>query len=317
MAAPMQQINPAMIWKVVLLIVLVVALLTVATWIGLVRCSAIPFWCDAYWGIVRFPEGKPSVLIVTGYDGLGNAELLQQAMQDPSHLGVRAQITEIAYTGIGNLRKHDLVIVTHAKTISTKKLKMFADYVTTGGRLVWTGDAGTNFAKDENVDVFLYEDDLDLNAAHDALGPLARKKGNEVVRFDYVLGVKYRTNYCSVKKCENEPLTYIGKLEAPDRFHRLVNAITPDLVLRGDFSIVEALDDATITNVLNVNYQSNLIGSDGEDYGRTFPIIIASAPTGIGERVAYYAVPPENLVRPEMKEKFYSILENMYYGMLR
>ena len=39
--------------------------------------------------------------------------------------------------------------------------------------------------------------------------------------------------------------------------------------------------DATITNVLNVNYQSNLIGSDGEDYGRTFPIIIASAPTGI------------------------------------
>ncbi|MBS3057206.1 MAG: hypothetical protein J4415_01100 [Candidatus Diapherotrites archaeon] len=312
-----EKANLQVVWKLGFLIALVVALLFVATWIGLVRCSTIPFWCDAYWGIMRFPQGEPSVLIVMGDDGLGDAELLQQAMQDPSHLGVRAQIAELAYTSIGNLRKHDLVIVTHAKSISTKKLKMFADYVTTGGRLVWTGDAGTAYARDENKDVFLYEDDLDLNAAHDAFGPWARKKGDEVVRFDYVLGVKYRTNYCEVKKCENEPLTYIGKLEAPDRFHRLVNAIKPGLVLHGDFSIVEALDDATITNVLNVNYQSNLIGSDGEDYGRTFPIIIASAPTGVGERVAYYAIPPENLVRPENKEKFYSILENMYYGMLK
>ncbi|MBI2529552.1 MAG: hypothetical protein HYW05_00220, partial [Candidatus Diapherotrites archaeon] len=64
-----EKANLQVVWKLGFLIALVVALLFVATWIGLVRCSAIPFWCDAYWGVMRFPQGEPSVLIVMGDDG--------------------------------------------------------------------------------------------------------------------------------------------------------------------------------------------------------------------------------------------------------
>ena len=61
---------------------------------------------------------------------------------------------------------------------------------------------------------------------------------------------------------------------------------------------------------------SNLFNSDHtNNYGSSFPIIVQSGLTG---KIAYYAKPPEQYSAKINGEEqiYYSIIENMYYGML-
>ena len=56
--------------------------------------------------------------------------------------------------------------------------------------------------------------------------------------------------------------------------------------------------------------------------GKNFPIIVT---TGIGEKVAYYSIPPEFFVSDQMpidpttgeRYSYMSLLQNMYYGMIQ
>jgi hypothetical protein len=123
---------------------------------------AIPGWCDAYYLVVR--GGAPRVMIVYGPDGMGDPELLRAELANPQHAGVQAALERLDSVNLDNIKRYDLVIVEHARQISTGKLRMFMEYVNAGGRLVWTGDAGTVLAPGDSVVLAKEDPTLDLNA---------------------------------------------------------------------------------------------------------------------------------------------------------
>lgn len=294
--------------RTLILIALLLFLLGLLTWSGVVRCNQVPMWCEVY----EVFMGKPKVLIVYGDYGLGDPDLLQKTLRSPSVVGVHAPKLHIDHVNVGNLKEYRLVIVTRAKKVSTKQLKYFTEFVQSGGRLVWSGDAGTVLGKDDN---YLYLDErYGESEKHEVIGPWARKQGEDIIAFDALLGVNYETNYCDVKKCGSEQ-PHVGTLIASvGREHRLIYGIKPGLSMDGDFAIVEPAAEASGTTVLSIDTFSHIIAEDGTDYGDAFPMIVTS---GVGERVAYYAAPLETFVKEEREEKYFSLFKNMYYGMTR
>ncbi len=322
---------------VIILIVMLSALLYLLTWTNVIRCRTLPGLCDVYWAINR--GGQPHILIVGGNEGLGDPELLKTALADPNYIHVQSQIQDISTVNLGNLKKYDLVIVEKSRKISTAKLKAFIDYVNEGGRLVWTGDAGTELAEGDS---YLYKDERTEGENHEIIGPWARRDGDKQINFDQLISVQYLANYCMIKRCTSSTPWQGILVTDPERQHPLVYGIKQGLSMRGDFAIVKELGDSVSMRVLSLDWQSNIIGIDNKnytteatdtntkaydpktgdynkyipttDYEKIIPIIVTS---GYGERVAYYAIPPEQFVAPELKEKYYSIIENLYLGMLK
>ena len=70
-----------------------------------------------------------------------------------------------------------------------------------------------------------------------------------------------------------------------------------------------------MTTPLKLDYGSRLYKDSNVSYGSegVFPLIILSN----SNRVAYYAMPPEYLIQESDKDKYYSIVENMLYGLLK
>ena len=297
------------------LLLLILVVLFLLTWTGVLGCRTLPGWCDVYYGVV----GKPKILIVSGEEGLGNPDLLQTTMSDPKILGARAQRLSIQNTSLGNLQPYHLVIVEKSKKMSTKQLQMFIDYVKAGGRLVWTGDSGTELMEGDEL---LYKDERNETGKHETLGPWARKDGDNIVAFDELISAQFKANYCDLKLC-NETFPWIGNLEPePERTHKLITGLQQGLQFYGNFSIVEESSAKVSTRVLSIKTLTRVVDSEGKDYGNNFPAIVTTSPSSIlgakfGERVAYYAVPPEQFVEPELEKKYFTIIENMYYGMLQ
>ena len=123
------------------LIVLVFALLFVLVNFGYLRPCTVPGFEKAYYGI----KGYPRIAIVSGSDGMGNPEALRNEIIDRTHqFPVELSVSDLLTGGI--LNNYDLVIVDHAKTMDSRALASFRDYVQRGGKLVWIGDAGTKLA---------------------------------------------------------------------------------------------------------------------------------------------------------------------------
>lgn len=298
---------------IIILLVLVFGLLFLITWGGVIKCKTIPGWCNIYWGIV----GQPKVLIVYGSGGLGDHLLLQQYMSDPKLIGVKPNTMNVNNINTGNLKNYSLVIVEEAKEISTEKLKAFIEYVNGGGRLVWTGDAGTELAQG---DEYLYADEKTEGATHEIIGPWTRKTGEDIISFDQLLSVNYVGNFCELKTCTADTDNYVGTLlpEASSsdplvfgmasnlRFH-----VRPD----EDFAIVKSISGTDTSELLSVQYGSNIYTNEQKLIGSSSPLIIKS---GFGGRVAYYAMPPELYANPNISSDYQYTLpvENMYVGML-
>ena len=297
------------------LLALIAVLLFVATWTGVIKCNAVPFWCDTYYALM----GKPKVLIVYGNEGLGDPELLQELLADPAFVGVKPTMLHIDRVNLGNLKPYALIIVERAKKIETRKLQDFIEYATSGGRLVWTGDAGTELGTGDD---YLFADESpDANSKeHKIIGPWTRKVGDTIVSFDQLISVNYKANYCKVKACQKDNSTSVGSLRPePTREHPLIANLSTNLVLRvfdgEDFAIVNTTTGYVTTEVLTVDYGGQLFDAENKPLGSTSPMIVVS---GVGERVAYYAMPPELFANPKLaqNQKYFSIVRNMHNGML-
>ena len=299
------------------LVVLVVALLFVATKFGLMRCDSVPLWCDLYYSIA----GAPKVLIVYGDDGLGNEQLLLNGLNEHVRLGgggivpITPSMVGVENIAYGNLKQFDLVIVTHAKTISTDNLKAFDTYVREGGRMVWTGDAGT---VTEDAEEYLYEDDLDENKPHEIVdGGWARVDPDDNATIIYfgrdLLSAKFVGTYCEFKECEDsEPL--VGAVTWFD--DPLTQGLRQGIDFRRDFALVEKTESVLGGTKIAGSVKTNTsINRDGESLGRDWPLIIK---TGPGTRVAYYALPPELYLEEGDDEsgKWIAFLQNMFFGMI-
>ncbi len=300
------------LYHVGMAIVLVLAILGLLTWSGIISCRDVPGFCSVYYAV----KGPPKTLVVFGETGLGDPFLLALELRNRSGAAAtNISQQNVEFVSAGNLKQFDLVVVTRARSIPTKTLQAFMEYVDGGGRLVWTGDAGVELSRE---DQFLYANDVDANAPHRLISPWARKDVKEqvAVRFDRYISVNYISNYCDVRICLQG--AQIGPL-VPEAGadHKLIYGIANNLKLYGDFALVEDQGIGS-TRVLSVDTQTNLIEKNAfdnnstRDIGRVFPILVTS---GIGEKIIYYAVPPEILAQPPMQYKLF--VENLYDGILR
>lgn len=298
--------------KAIGVIVLVLIILFFLTYIGLVKCGSIPFWCDVYEAVV----GSPRVLIVHGNEGLGNPEELRLILQDPNLVGVNAvDIAHIDTISFGNLRNYNLVIVTKARELSMDQLNMFMDFVLRpeiSGRLVWVGDAGV--VRPANELLGLKDTNTSLDLIDNAWARAIEKDTEFVVlNFDEFLGLRYIGNYCSIANCSNEFSVGSLRSELTGR-HHLIYGTSPALEFRikkeRDFAIVRQFPNAQNSNIILNLDQGSIKLVDDMEIPRFLPMIATS---GIGERVAYYSYPLEYFV----KDNNYTLyVKNMYYGML-
>jgi len=297
--------------KAVGIIVMLVVLVFILMWAGIVPCGQIPMGCEVYEMVL----GSPRVLIVHGDTGLGDPETLKVILQDPQGVGVNAvDISHIDRISLGNLKRYRLVIVEKARKITAEQLQMFMDYSRqTDGRLIWIGDAGAERGTKE------VQKPEDINDLTDADNPWYRviDKGVEgylPVAFDQFLGLKYIDNYCTETDCMDEPFT-VGVLNSENTGdHPLIFGATQVLNFKiskeHDFTLVEQFPNASNSNiVLSLDLGGVTQGRENE-IARYVPMIATS---GFGERVAYYAYPPEYFVKDN---NFFVYTKNMYYGML-
>ena len=300
--------------KVLGIIILIAVILFVLTWSGVVKCKDIsPYWCDAY----DLVMGSPRVLIVHSDSGLGDPQKLKTYLQDPRYVGVGSvDVQDIERVTLGNLKKYKLVIVEEARKMSADQLIMFMDYVNkNGGRLVWVGDSGVEFLESEPR---AYVDNNEQSK--DADNPWFRIKESDtafkLINFDEFLGLKYVNNFCSKANC-NDSFFSVGTLESePTGDHPLIFGTSPTLnfkIKKGrDFAVVRQIADSSSSNiVLSLNF-GGMIYTKDSNFGKSVPMISTSS-IGLGERVAYYAYPPEWFFEDN---NYLLYVKNMYYGML-
>jgi hypothetical protein len=145
------------------LVVLVLVLLFVLANFGYIRACDIPGFSGVYYGI----KGTPQIAIVSGTDGTGDPEYMQGLVQASTNqyppLLELEQVPDSAA-----LDGYDIVIVEHARTIPTKVLWAFKDFVYRGGKLVWIGDSGTALGE---RDYLCEKAKISFNAAYQVADP--------------------------------------------------------------------------------------------------------------------------------------------------
>ena len=295
--------NKVWIGRIILLAVILIAALFMFTWSGSIRCGKIQGWCKVYWGVQTIISGKqqPSILILSNPaegTGMGNPERLRELLANKEIAGYHANLGNINYFSSDQLSGVSLVIVDHARQISTNTIITLMNYVTQGGRLIWIGDSGLDKAPEDKY----FEN------------PITRKYNgwqrvddqNNWIRFDTYLGVKYVSNFCDLKTCSSDIRT--GKLVASSD-NPLTRGLKQNLLIYDDYTIVKLIEPNPTP--LKVDFGSNLIDNDSKNYGDIFPLIVTSH----SNKVAYYAIPPEMLAEEDDAEKYYLIIENLVSGM--
>jgi len=302
--------NYDMVFKGLGIIVLILVILFIATWGGIVKCGSIPYFCDVY----DYVLGSPRIAIIHGDEGLGNPEKLREVLLSPDQINAKAvDLMHIDRVSAGNLKNYRLVIVEKARVLSFDHLQMFKEFVEKGGRLIWIGDAGVDKSSDELQDL------TDMNSLKTlATNPWVRFKETETeylqLNFDEVLGLKYVGNYCDEVICTSAPFT-VGVLKTePTGNHPLIFGLSAALNLKisndKDFAVVKQFPNSSNSNiVLTLDFKGNINGKSGS-LGKSLPLIATS---GTGERVAYYAYPPEYFIEDN---NYWNVVKRMYYGML-
>jgi len=294
--------------RLVFLIVIILISIFVFIWTGTLRCRTVPFGCEVYWGIMTIVTGRnqPSVLILhdpTDTEGLGNPELLRSLLSDKKGLAIHPSIADIRYLNSEQLKNISLIIVEKARQISTLQLITIQNYAAQGGRIVWIGDAGT----------IPYEDDTlyALSGSKDTNNGWIRVTDeNIVVFFNKFLGVNFVKNFCDIRtSCSKK--TFTGKLVTVSQKHPLTYGLKTNLPIYDNYSIVKLTEPNPVP--LKIEYGSNLFDDEKNNYGKVFDAIVTSN----SNLVAYYAIPPEYLAEDDDENKYYSVIWNMFDGMVR
>lgn len=301
---------------IVILAILLTALLGALVYTGLLGCNTLPGGCEIYYQLVK--GRNPRILILYGESGLGDPAKLEAVFTGRDILNAEARGMDMQNLTYGNINEYDMVIVERAKKICTDKLRIFQSYINSGGRLVWTGDAGTELCEGDN---YLLASQREEGGEEKIIGPWSRLDGDNMILFDELLGLQYKGNYCEFADCGRSDFS--GFVEVTDREDKLVYGLSPSLKFKGDFGVVEALKNGDAKIVASIDNTTNLLGKaegkpwleEGKQYnfGRKLPFIVAN---GVGERVAYYAAPIESFVAEDQPVKYKALIEQLYHGML-
>ncbi len=180
--------NKQAIINIIILVVLLFGGLYLSTKLGYIHCTAIPNWCDVYTAINEAVLGRPYpfVLVAYGNDGMGDPKAVYEYFTNVCRL--KTQIKNINNLYLGNLKRYDAIIVTHAKTLSTEQLEMLWDYAAGGGKLILIGDVGTKSNKDD----YLRWEDLEGNREGIVNVWDRKKETGDIIQFgSFLLGLKY------------------------------------------------------------------------------------------------------------------------------
>ncbi len=299
------------ITHVVLLVLLLFILLFILTWTNIIPCKNIPGWCPIFYSL----KGAPSIVIVYGSSGLGDPDALLSLLNNrdviPRRFGGLINKMQLSLISPQALKKYDVVIVTRAKKIRTEQLKILRDYVLKNprqGRLIWTGDAGTELGPRDEIykEVRREFSKFDLNyvlVEEKNPSPLSRKtQDGEIVAFDKdVLGVKfvYSEDYESPKS--------IGTYKTVIK-NSYTRGIREGLnIYSTGFAVNKPYTYASKIAVLKAVPKINKEKFD-ED---VVPLITSN----LNGKVIYYAIPPELIENEEGKTISVFIL-NLYEGVL-
>ena len=211
-----------------------------------------------------------------------------------------------------NLNKKSVVIdLSKIEMMTSVGLGMLISALATvrnaGGRMVWTGDAAAELGLG---DQYLYEDEVREDANHAIIGPWARKDSDGyIVNLENYISVSYQGNYCQLTGCDPDTLFLAGSLQpAEDTDHPLIYGMQSGIEFKGDFAVTTIKSGVGTNQVLNIDTDTALVAG-GKSLGQIAPMIVTS---GVGEKIAYYAFPPEQLAKLDYRV----LMENMYYGML-
>lgn len=292
--------------RLIFLFVIIVMSIFVFIWTGTIRCRTIPGSCEIYWGVMSLVTGKnqPSVLILHDFSdnkGLGNPELLKNLLADKKGTAIHPSIADIRYLNSEQLKNTSLVIVEKARKISTLQLLTIQNYVSQGGRVVWIGDAGIEPYEEDKLYI-----NQDTNN-----GWVRLTDENIIIYFNKFIGVNYVNNFCNVKDCSKTENTYTGKLVVVSDAHPLTYGIRTNLPIYDNYAFVKQTEPNPVP--LKIEYGANLFDEDKTNYGKVFDAIVTSN----SNLVAYYAIPPEYLAEDEDVEKYYSLIWNMFDGMVK
>lgn len=293
--------------RLIFLLVIIIISLFVFIWTGTIRCRKIPGACEIYWGVMTIVTGRnqPSVLILhdpTDDKGLGDPELLRLLLSDKKGLAIHPNIADIRYLNSEQLKNVSLVVVEKARKISTLQLITIQNYASQGGRIVWIGDAGVEPYDDD----MLY---LDSNSGTATNGWVRLTDENIIIYFNKFIGVNYVNNFCNIKECSKKQMT--GRLVAVSSEHPLIYGLRTNLLIYDNYAIVKQTEPNPVP--LKIEYGANLFDDDKKNYGKVFDAIVTSN----SNLVAYYAIPPEYLAEEDDEEKYYSVVWNMFDGMVR
>jgi hypothetical protein len=318
--------------KLIGVVLLGTLLLLILIWAGVVRCGSFPYLCDVYYTVV----GSPRVAIVSGDDGLGDPNALQTMLLNPEIVGAEnVALIGIDQVTLGNLKNYKLVIVEHARKLSREQLEMFMQYVNqNGGRLVWIGDAGVEPTDDElerynDLKGIIGSDTGDENLPAQTKNDLSEAMKTAWVRisenadsysitdFGAFLGVRYAGNYCQLRgqaRCSENLFTAGTLVPESTGNHPLIYGMAPSLIFKirrdRDFSVVKSIPNSNTNLVLTLNFGGNIVAENKTNIGKAVPFIVTS---GFGERVAYYAYPPEYMVQDN---NAFLLIKRMTTGML-
>lgn len=294
--------------RIVFLLVIILVALFVFIWTGTIRCRSVPGGCNIYWGIMTIITGKqqPSVLILydpTDNKGLGNPELLKDLLTDRKGVAIHPSLSDIRYLNSDQLKSVSLVVVERARKISTLQLMTIRNYIAQGGRLVWIGDAGIEEYSEKGDLLYVGVENEKKN------GWVRLTDSNVIIFFNRTLGVNFVANFCDIRDCDVGD-KYTGKLVPSSDTAPLVYGLKSNLPIYDNYAIVTLLEPNPVP--LKIDFGANLRDANNTGYGDIFEAIVTSN----SNRVAYYAIPPEYLAEEKDKDKYYSIIYNMFDGMV-
>lgn len=294
--------------RIVFLLVIILVALFVFIWTGTIRCRSVPGGCNIYWGIMTIITGKqqPSVLILydpTDNKGLGNPELLKDLLTDRKGVAIHPSLSDIRYLNSDQLKSVSLVVVERARKISTLQLMTIRNYIAQGGRLVWIGDAGVEEYSEKGDMLYVGVENEKKN------GWVRLTDSNVIIFFNRTLGVNFVANFCDIRDCDVGD-KYTGKLVPSSDTAPLVYGLKSNLPIYDNYAIVTLLEPNPVP--LKIDFGANLRDANNTGYGDIFEAIVTSN----SNRVAYYAIPPEYLAEEKDKDKYYSVIYNMFDGMV-
>ena len=292
--------------KVIFFIVLLFVLFFLLIWSNVINCGVVPGMCSVYWGIM----GPPKVLVASSYDGMGNPNKLVAVLEDKDMLGLRVYQANIDDLTPSRLNKYTMVFVTKARTISTEKLAMFADYANSGGRLIWTGDAGTEGVEDNASSL-----QKDTNISYS--GWVRALPGGGILNFEKVISASYVGNYYQI--ANNYKQNTMAGLLVPNPDGMISKGLINNAYLYGDFALVKPVLNTMMSIDMQVDLMSKIVSKDKDlkEGQKKYPVLILS---GFGNKIVYSAVPIENYVKEDGYENtgmFYTLLiTNLYDNLI-